>query len=720
MPRAQPEVDSSSSHPPHLLKRRQACHQCRRRKLKCDAQKPCSPCVKSHRFASYSNPGLLQTGPECTYDDLTSTPVVKPRTKYQILENKIRELESLVGQQSKEKESPSAGPSASTLDPSVASTETPRDNDPLDVPNILDPLLFPSLEQLSAMSELQTIDSPSDHPGQQLVISGWPTRLPKPDLFYHLVDVFFTCYPHAHYILHRPSFMVSLALPPKSPDFPHVSLLHAICAYAGVFSYLIKPPTAGDLEKIYRDFIFGDRRRPDSKEESFAEMHAKWAEETASQASVMGFNMLECVQTLVILSSFYASQGRWVELWSTLGDALRIAVPLGLNTRSGFRGDGTAHSSDSPETLLPNPANCVEEEARVNLFWVAYANERLSEAPGSWAMCLDDQDIHQLLPGGLSHFEAGHDIQGARQSLGLPDVLLQHPPELTDGFSLYIKATILISKTKSFNLRIRHKYPDATDVREVPEFYELEQLIASFRKSFPQQYNSPISQTARGLDIHVYATHLISQFAIILLHDKHANLYSPNCQSTRKLVAAARAILDLMYTVCSTSYDITRLPSICVQCWGRSASVLIRLYKLEISRGNQEEALAIDIEIQSIRFVLNQMGSRLPMALKYDKAIDFELETECGQIVRVYSVSQQGPSPEGKANTWTPAGVSVRLGSRSKWAPETMVNAAGQLQSLLPSSFGSYPEINTTDPSYSLSHSLSALDTLGHPSTGTF
>ncbi|CAE6472623.1 unnamed protein product [Rhizoctonia solani] len=645
------------------------------------------------------------------------TPVVKPRTKYQILENKIRELESLLRQQSKEKESSSTGPSISSLDPSVAFTETPGENYLLGTANALDPLLFPPLEQFGAMSELLTIDSPSDLPGQQLVISGWPTRLPKPDLFYHLVDVFFTCYPHAHYILHRPSFMLSLALPPKSPDFPHVSLLHAICAYAGVFSYLIKPPTAGDLEKIYRDFIFGDRRRPDSKEESFAEVHANWAEETASQASVMGFNLLECLQALVILSSFYASQGRWVELWSTLGDALRIAVPLGLNTRSGFRGDGTAHSSDSPETLLPSPANCVEGEARVNLFWVAYANERLSEAPGSWAMCLDDQDIHQLLPGCLSHFEAGHDIEGTRQSLGSPDVLLQHSSEHTDGFSLYIKATILVSKTKSFNLRIRHKYPGTADVREVPEFYELEQLIASFRKSFPQQYNGPIVQTARGLDIHVYATHLISQFAVILLHDKHANLYSPNCQSARKLVAAARAILDLMYTVCSTSYDITRLPSICVQCWGRSASVLIRLYKLEISRGNQEEASAIDLEIQSIRFVLNQMGTRLPMALKYDKAISFELETECGQIVRVHSVSQQGPSPEGTDNTQGHSRIGVRLGSRSGWAPETMINATGQLQSLLPSSFGSRSEINAIDPSYPSSLSL---DTLDQPSTSPF
>ncbi|CAE6497845.1 unnamed protein product, partial [Rhizoctonia solani] len=420
------------------------------------------------------------------------------------------ELQSLLEQQSKEKGHSSAGPSASGPNPLDAPAETVQETDLPIASNALDPLVLLPLEQFSAIHELPTTDSPSSY-STQLVISGWPVRLPKPDLFHHLVDVFFTCYPHAHYILHRPSFMLSLSLPPKSPDFPHSSLLHAICAYAGVFSYLIKPPSAGNLEKIYRDFIFGDRRRPDPREESFAEMHANWAEEATSQASSMGFNllecmqaqsfaemhanwaeeatgqassmgfnMLECMQAQAILSCFYASQGRWVELWTTLGDVLRIAVPLGLNTRPGFRGDGTTHTSDTPETLLPDPANCVEQETRVNLFWVAYANERLSEAPGSWAMCLDDQDIHQLLPGDLSHFEAGHDIQGTRQSLESPDVLLQHFPEHTDGFSLYIKATILVSKTKSFNLRIRHKHPNVSDVRELPEFHELEQLIVSF------------------------------------------------------------------------------------------------------------------------------------------------------------------------------------------------------------------------------------------------
>ncbi|QRW21002.1 Fungal specific transcription factor domain [Rhizoctonia solani] len=532
--------------------------------MRCDAQKPCSTCVKSHRFAAFGNPDLLQVEPECTYDNIVSEGnVVKHRTKYQVWRAEYR-------------------------------TQS-------------------------------TVPLPNDSE-QQLTISGWPIRLPKPDLFYHLVDVFFTSYPHAHYISIGPA-SCSRSRSRPSRLISHVSLLHAICAYAGVFSYLIEPPPAGDLEKIYRDFIFGDRRRPDTREISFAEMHTQWAEEAIEQAMAMGFNLLN---------------GRWVELWSTLGDVLRVAVPLGLNSRTGFRGDGTAHLSETPETLLPDPTNCVEEETRVNLFWVAYANERLSESPGSWAMCLDDQDIHQVVPGDLLHFEAGHDIQGERQTLESPDLLIRHFPEHSDGFTLYIKATILVSKVKSFNLRIRFKYPKATDLRELVEFQELEQSVASFRKFLPQRYNSPIIQSGRGLDIHVYTAHLIFQFAMILLHDKHANLYSPNCQSAHRIIAAARTIVELLYAISSTSYDITRLPPICVQCWGRAASVLIRLYKLETSRGNQEEAMTI-----ALKFSLsgaNQLAACISVTIAnyFSKALDFELEAS-GLRIETEAYSKRVP-----------------------------------------------------------------------------
>ncbi|ELU43148.1 fungal specific transcription factor domain-containing protein [Rhizoctonia solani AG-1 IA] len=502
MPRAQPQSDSSSGQLPQLLKRNQVrptfCpseskadyptifrHVINVGNGNCDAQKPCSTCVRSHRFASSSNPALLQIEPECTYDDPASgSSPAKPRTKYK--------LESLLKQQLLKEGEPSPPmPLASESTSSDAFIGNLGEHELFDTGDILDPYDPTSMDRFAAPGTNQTTSSPSDSSmsSRQLIISGWSKRFPKPDLLHHLIDVFFNCYPHAHYIIHRPTFMLSLTLSPKSPEFPHVSLLHAICAYAGVFSYLIEPPPGSDLDKTYPDFIFGDRRRPELREESFAEMHARWAKETSEQALAMGFNLFEITQ---------GDSGRFLSMSRSLGrimvdhrQCLKVRRTSGLTYQPGVswrRNEARSGPfvSENPDTLLPDPINCTEREVRVNLFWVAYSNERFHDTPCSWAMSLDDQDIHQVLPGSLSNFEEGRDIQGPRQFLQSTDALLQHFAEVTDGFSLYIKAfkpsgAILISKARWFNLRVRHKNPDVADVRALPEFHQLEQLIGSFK-----------------------------------------------------------------------------------------------------------------------------------------------------------------------------------------------------------------------------------------------
>lgn len=51
--------------------------------------------------------------------------------------------------------------------------------------------------------------------------------------------------------------------------------------------------------------------------------------------------------------------------------------------------------------------------------------------------------------------------------------------------------------------------------------------------------------------------------AIILLHDPYAHIYSPGCVSAFKILEASRHILDLIYAVCSTSFDVSLLDFFC-------------------------------------------------------------------------------------------------------------------------------------------------------------
>ncbi|CUA76885.1 Glutamate-ammonia-ligase adenylyltransferase [Rhizoctonia solani] len=654
MPRVQSAGSASTSQAPastsQSLKRNQACHQCRKRKLKCNAQKPCATCAKSHRLAVASNPALSGTEAECTYDEFTPEnppPVPEgPRAKYQRLEARINELETLLKeQQCKEATDngtcnntpplPQPSPLAS-LSPGSASS--PARN--LAVPSIQDTyhrtLFTDEPSPFVPTLPMSLPPAPAvDESTQQIIPHDWPSRLPAPDLLHHLIDVFFTCYPLAHYLLHRPTFMASLLLPPRSPAFPHSSLLHAICAYASIFSFRVHTPSfvpeSGPFPRIDPE-VLRDR------DNSFAEKHVRWSRQARDDATSVGSNLIECTQSLVIMVGYYHLTARWVEVWASAGLAVRYCVPLGLNNRAGFHTARTHPRTwlrNGGRSILPDPDNAIEREQRANLFWIAYSYERFQTAVGPWAMCLDDEDISQLLPIRLDDYEAGNDVELNRQCLQTPNFLTTHIRETTDSFTLFVKASVILSKVKILSLRVGNRYPNIPDVRDTPAFRHLESTIATFRSTFPPEYLDPVSQTSKGFDTLLYVAHLIPHTAIILMHEEHANINSPNCLSTQKSLLAARAILDLIYLVCSTSYDLTRLPSVCTFCWFMAARVLVRVLKHRHQAGQISEAATMRSEVEVIKLAFQRMSEKIPIARRHRQMLDDLLEAELHNLDEV-------------------------------------------------------------------------------------
>ncbi|KAF8708203.1 Fungal specific transcription factor domain, partial [Rhizoctonia solani] len=672
----------------HVLPIIQACHQCRKRKLSLsNAQKPCATCEKSHRLAVASNPALNGTEPECTYDEFTPEnppPVPEgPRAKYQRLEARINELETLLKEQQAKEVADNISnnntPPISQTSPlaslsAASSSGSPANNVP-PVPNTRDAYyrtLFIDEPGPFVPSVLPTIaPAPTvDESSQQIIPNDWPSRLPAPDLMHHLIDVFFNCYPVAHYILHRPTFMASLLLPPRSPAFPHSSLLHAICAYASIFSFRVHTPSIGPERGPFPRI---DPEVIRERDNSFAEKHVRWSRQARDDATSIGTNLVECVQSLVIMVGYYHLTARWVEVWASAGLAVRYCVPLGLNNRAGFHTARTHPRTwlrNGGRSILPEPDNAIEREQRANLFWIAYSYERFQTAVGPWAMCLDDEDISQLLPIRLEDFESGKEVDLNRQCLQTPNFLTTHIRETTDSFTLFVKASVILSKVKILALRVGNRYPDIPDIRDTPAFRHLESTIATFRSSFPSEYLEPISQTSKGFDTLLYVAHLIPHTAIILMHEEvcslkcnlppvlltilgpqHADVNSPNCLSMQKSLLAARAILDLIYLVCSTSYDMTRLPSVYVCfctcrvltdepkspllkliimkfCWFMAARVLVRVLKYRHQSGKMGEAATMRSEVEVIRLAFQRMSERIPIATRHSAMLDELLATE--------------------------------------------------------------------------------------------
>ncbi|KAH9840158.1 uncharacterized protein C8Q71DRAFT_746053 [Rhodofomes roseus] len=621
--------DWRSPNNPHALKRNQACHQCRKRKLKCDAKRPCTTCIRSHAYAlAHAPPGAtMPAGPDCTYDLVPNLSGLlqqdPPEGRLEKLETRIAELEALLAE-SHEEAGPSSfpgplhfggppqlgghpqlgvpGPSHIPIDPALLPgpdleartliyqgpfTSTPD--------SVIDPLLtggydmsqhlqagaLNSLAEAAALSvndqDMQIEESvalhvPRPHPVEEVFALGWSKNLPSPELLRHLVDAYFSFNADASRLLHRPTFMADLSLPPTHPRFPSTALLHAICAIGSFYTAAVDPSPNPTKSPFPMDDPFDSRHwMHGRKPYSFAEVQVQHANTAILSASSVGEDIIQGLQAEIILSTWYWTSAKWAAAYMSIARSLRTCLPMGLNVAAPFH---PISGSARPPSLLP-PANSVlEEELRRNTFWLAYALERTMGSGHGWALMLDDQDISQMLPVCGEDFEemrsvATHERQWSHDH----DVLIRHPPRQTDPFVLYIKSCMLLSRVKNFNARFRAKYyagdpstftvdpngqsTPSQDIRHTPAFSELNQLITDFQSSIPPHLKRPVKNGV--VNAHLFSACTIAHLAVILLHETHAHIESKTCHSSLNILNAARGILNLMYDVCATSYNLSLL-----------------------------------------------------------------------------------------------------------------------------------------------------------------
>ncbi|KAF9650040.1 hypothetical protein BDM02DRAFT_1526203 [Thelephora ganbajun] len=675
--------DSTTGPAQGTLKRNQACHQCRKRKLKCDAKKPCSTCIRSHNHAvAHAGPDVvLPPFPECTFDEVKD-PVFPnndtPKSKYEKLENRINELEALLRQKNGESAlinsppsrtssgntmgeghdislltGPSAdefGLSADIISGSLGPTSLVSDNvmfsSATAAPLPVHPIGL-GLSDSPSMSAYITTGSPGADTNNSQLIWKQSANLPDPDLLKHLVEVFFACHPHANRLLHRSTFLFNLSLPQTHPSYPRAALLHAICAVASVFTPAVSNP------RLYgtRDEIFTMKRGGGDSPSMFAGEQAKCAAEQIDLLTNLGESLLESLQALVVLSWFYWMHAKWVEVFIATGRALRSCVPLGINICPPFH--SIQESTRSP-SILPPANNVMEDEIRRNTFYFCYLLDRQQGFANGWAMALDDMDITQLLPLRGDQFDQGMLVLAKeRQWFHDPRILLTHPEGQTDSFILMVKASIILSRVKNFNLRYRARYfakdldyvPTASvpmrlqnsevlDPRSTPAFMEVDNLVSSFRSSFPPDLRNPISGNV--VDVHLFTACTIPHIAMIVLHEPHAVLQATGCISATSLLVAARQILTLIYSIWSTSFDLALLDVFICFSWYTCGRIFAKFIQAAHEANRPDQVETLKTELQSVQFALEKMGERIPVAHRYFtmlSAIASQVIRETSQVV---------------------------------------------------------------------------------------
>ncbi|KAG8711917.1 hypothetical protein FRC09_020342 [Ceratobasidium sp. 395] len=306
-----------------------------------------------------------------------------------------------------------------------------------------------------------------------------PLDLPSMDLVYSLVDVFFSHWGFARHFIHMPTFKQRIRLPTSDPNFPSAALLHGICAMGSVY---LPQPGAPAEEIRAGEPVRGNMFRTDEQVNRVLEGMASFGEHQTMLAQIKALNdartgkrLLESVQGNKLLFAYVG--GSWYihgrdTYVILLGTVIRLSIPLGLTGSRGYDeivwgpNFGDTSYPNFKESFLPSTDDFVEQETRKRSFWMAFAppfvffstscsqlhlgnvalqplvTDRTHSSATAWPAAIDELDIGQSFPYPLHLFEAGvaPGPDTKTQKLSTPDLLTNHPTELTDDGILYLKA----------------------------------------------------------------------------------------------------------------------------------------------------------------------------------------------------------------------------------------------------------------------------------------
>ncbi|KAI0830703.1 hypothetical protein BC628DRAFT_1312698 [Trametes gibbosa] len=623
-----PKAPTSSSSARPALRRNQACLSCRKRKLKCDAARPhCGTCVKQWQSlisvpppVGYAHP----TEPQCSYDPIEGLPIapnVEPSERIRMLEEQIFQLKNQLNE-SRNYDSRSASPrraqyshNGHRITSGSSNGQTPE-NSPngggivlphasLDAVHQLSPDSTGSLQRGSTSSpELRHGNQVVPDPLMDLLFAGWDPDLPDPDTLDHYIEIFFKCDPCGSRVLHRPSFLASMHLHPKDPNYPHPAILHAICASASRW-------TSQEIVAL-----------PDgTRRDKFADIHVSKARAYIDRTMATGQDIFPVMQACIILSWYFYQEGRWVEVWIFAGFQTRAAVPLRLNYPGTFSTDGASN----PGAYLAPPKDLRDLECRRRTWWMTIMFDRIVSV-GGWLHGVDERDIGTEFPLRHIDFETNANVPHNPQDLSTEDVLVRHIPMYTDSFILFLKAVMMFGRVTDYNTRsnLRANAPPSKNQNPFvfPGFKALDRLVAQdFLESLPPQFKHVDITSDGALDTDLYMVHLVPHAAAITLHNPYLNFSDSSSISTRRCIHATRSILAAYYRLSETSLDITRLHPFATICWYLAAVVQTQLCKYFIEIGDTAREQTVWGEINALRFAMLTYGSRSPIGTRQEKLL---------------------------------------------------------------------------------------------------
>ena len=493
--------------------KRIACVLCRKRKLKCDGNKPsCGTCTRLQH--------------DCSYDEVRRKSGPK-RGYVKALEARLAQVETLLN---KNDDGPNNGAQKGNSPPlahaqtqaqsqSRSQAQVPVSDGMQDFGNMMSQFQpateFGNSDMMGAPGALRSdLNGTGDEFPWEMIGLGLDEPLPTQEVVDELNNAFFDkIYPSLP-MMHRPRYHAAMNLAPHMR--PPVCLRYAMWA------------NAASVTDKYENL-----------QEHFYQRARKYIQQDEMKGHGESMITIAHCQTWVLLSTYEFKLMYFPRAWMSAGRACRMSQMMGLHRLDGNGLD--------VKQCLPPPKDWAEREERRRTFWSCFCVDRYSSIGTGWPMTLEEKDILTVLPAPDDAYELN---RPPLSTMTLGEALQPSgPPNL-----MPFPGVILMACLFGRNLTHLHRpSPDDADDDINGDFWkrhrEMDNILLNTALALPEHMRLPSGLNDPNvvfMNMNVHTSTICLHQAAIFKADKNRLPSRISAESKVRCITAAAEIASIM------------------------------------------------------------------------------------------------------------------------------------------------------------------------------
>ncbi|KAI9656871.1 MAG: hypothetical protein M1821_003510 [Bathelium mastoideum] len=495
--------------------KRIACVVCRKRKLRCDGEKP--SCGTCKRLAH-----------DCAYDEVRRKSGPK-RGYVKALEARLAQVETLLKDQNVDV-SNKDGANAPSTDFATSTVHQPGLSMVPEAPNILiGDAHNHGLEAIARPTGRSDLPNPDAFAGSlgdmsidqqgddsfpwEMIGLGLEEPLPNQETINELHQIYFDRVHPSQPLIHRPRYLAALNLSPQMR--PPISLRYMIWCLAATITDKYEGMATIFYERA-RKYLQSDEMRGHGE-------------------SII--SVANC-QAWVLATVFEFKNMYFPRAWLSAARACKLAQMMGLHRLDGEGLD--------VKQCIPPPRDWTEREERRRTFWACFASDRYASIGTGWPMTVDEKDIMTNLPSTEEAFVKSK----PQRSMTLEQALTPTGASSLSPFSGVIVLSCLFGRNL---LHLHRPGPDDNDDDLNGEFWKrhrnMEQILLNTSLALPDHLRLPSGigdPNIIFLNMNIHTSAICLHQAAIFKADKNRLPTNISAESKIRCITAAAQIASIM------------------------------------------------------------------------------------------------------------------------------------------------------------------------------